>query len=105
MKESEFKQLTQIKNIHELSEEVVDEYAQIFLDKIDEQNESEYTSSYFWCPKCESPDALVEVDDLNQKGVASCPNCRMSVILVHGQDGELEEWDDAWDDDDEEELE
>jgi len=82
MNQQEINQIIQIKTFDEMSEKEVEDYAQIFLEKIEEQYDQFELSRNFWCPKCESPDAEVEVDDEGVKGLATCPNCKMAVVMV-----------------------
>ncbi len=89
MTETEFNGLVEIKSIEDMAEKELEKYTEIFVDTIKEQFDCEENTRTFWCPKCESPHAIVEIDKLENRGMANCTHCRIAVVII-SSDAETE---------------
>jgi transcription initiation factor IIE alpha subunit len=80
--EKDFNHLIRIKKFDEMSDDELDAYTEIFVDKIRDQFDKEDNAGFFWCPKCETRDAVVEINDSGSRAMATCAHCRMAVVVM-----------------------
>ena len=80
--EKDFNQLFRIRKFEEMTDDELDAYTEIFVDKIRDQFEREDNEGFFWCPKCETRDAVIEIDQIGSRAKATCGNCRMAVVII-----------------------
>jgi len=83
--EQEFQSLTKIVPFEDLPPEDISAYTDILLDYLCLQLESDKVSSVFWCPKCETYGAVLEVDEQKERGIASCGHCKMAIVVFYGE--------------------
>jgi hypothetical protein len=82
MSEQDFNQLFQVKNFEDMTDSELDVYTEIFIEKVRAQFESDEDNAVFWCPKCETLEAVIEIDRLENRAVATCGHCRMAVVVM-----------------------
>jgi hypothetical protein len=78
----EFDNLIGKQNFENMSDEQLNTYSEIFMEKIREQFERDEDYIHFWCPKCECRDAYIEIEEDNGRAMATCPQCRMAVVAL-----------------------
>lgn len=81
----EFLALTRIHRFEELPDEDLSAYTDMILDYLCKQLENNTTTDIYWCPKCETYGAVLEVDEHHHRGIASCGHCQLAIVVFYGE--------------------